>query len=343
MSLLDPAAPSPAADGKGMATRTDRIRRYVNAWCPRCHERDGGSVEGARRLSGYLSEAEGRVWLVRGCPDHGRVVTLYDEDPQILDWLERWTAPTKVYVPDTPGCFDPPPAGYLQGLGELQTPHTCILLQDVTDHCNLSCPTCFAESGPQVGTVVPMEAILANVDRRLARENGRLDVVMLSGGEPTLHPQFTTLLEALLESDIVRIMVNTNGLTIARGDAVLDTLRRHRDRVEVYLQFDGLDLATHRHHRGADLRRIKQQAIAALSEAKVFTTLTMTIAKGVNDHEIGAVLDVALTTPYVSGVSLQRAGLLDSRCVLGDTRLVIAYLVVALLAGIVGVGWAILG
>ena len=68
--------------------------------------------------------------------------------PEILDWLERWTAPTKVHVPDTPGCFTPPPAGYLQGLGELQTQHTCILLQDLTDHCNLSCPTCFAESGP---------------------------------------------------------------------------------------------------------------------------------------------------------------------------------------------------
>ena len=101
-------------------------------------------------------------------------------------------------------------------------------------------------------------------------------------------------------------MVNTNGLTIARGEsAVLDVLRRHRDRVEVYLQHDGFDLATHRHHRGADLRRVKAEAVALLSAAKIFTTLTMTIAKGVNDHEIGAVVDLALATPYVSGVSLQ--------------------------------------
>lgn len=295
----------PTPDAKGMATRTDRIRRYVTAWCPRCHERDGGSVATARRLPGYLSEAEGRVWLVRGCPDHGRIVTLYDEDPEILDWLERWTAPTKVVVPDTPDNFDPPPAGYLRGLGELQTQHTCILLQDLTDHCNLSCPTCFAASGPAVGTVVPVQAILANVDQRLARENGRLDVVMLSGGEPTLHPQFGELLDRILERDVVRVLVNTNGLTIARGGAVLDVLRRRRDRVEVYLQLDGFDLATHRHHRGADLRRVKAEAVEALSDAEVFTTLTMTIAKGVNDHEIGAVLDLALSTPYVSGVSLQ--------------------------------------
>ena len=291
---------------KGMATRTDRIRRYVTAWCPRCHDRDGGSVDGARRLPGYLSEADGRVWLVRGCPDHGRIVTLYDEDPEILDWLERWTAPTKVHVPDTAGNFTPPPAGYLQGLGELQTQHTCILLEDLTDTCNLSCPTCFAGSGPDVDGFVPVEEVLANVDQRLARENGRLDVVMLSGGEPTLHPGFGELLDRLLERDVVRVLVNTNGLTIARGESgVLETLRRHRDRVEVYLQHDGFDLEGHRHHRGADLRRVKAEAVRALSDAGIFTTLTMTIAMGVNDHEIGAVVDLALATPYVTGVSLQ--------------------------------------
>lgn len=293
-------------DGKGMATRTDTIRRYVTAWCPACHQRDGGSVRGARRLPGYLSQAEGRVWLVRGCPDHGRIVTLYDEDPEILDWLERWTAPTKVHIPDTPGNFTPPPSGYLQGLGELQTQHTCILLQDLTGHCNLSCPTCFAASGPQISTVVPIQQILANVDQRLRRENGRLDVVMLSGGEPTLHPDFAELLDGLLQRDIVRVLVNTNGLTIARGGSeVLTALRRHRDRVEVYLQYDGFDLEGHRHHRGADLRKVKAQAITALSQAQIFTTLTMTVALGVNDHEIGAVLDHALATPYISGVSIQ--------------------------------------
>ena len=319
MSDLRVGPPSAVPPAKGMATRTDRIRRYVTSWCPLCHERDGGSVAGAQRLPGYLSEADGHVWLVRGCPDHGRIVTLYDEDPEILDWLERWTAPTKVHVPDTPGNFTPPPAGYLQGLGELQTQHTCILLEDLTDTCNLSCPTCFAGSGPDVDGFVPVEEVLANVDQRLARENGRLDVVMLSGGEPTLHPRFGELLDRLLERDVVRVLVNTNGLTIARGEsAVLDVLRRHRDRVEVYLQHDGFDLEGHRHHRGADLRRVKAEAVQALSDAEVFTTLTMTIAKGVNDHEIGAVVDLALSTPYITGVSLQpqfgagRSGAIDS-------------------------------
>src|SRR6185436_1364708 len=103
----------------------------------------------------------------------------------------------------------------------------------------------------------PVDEVLANVDQRLARENGRIDVLMLSGGEPTLHPEFPELLERLLERDVVRVLINTNGIAVAKDDAFLRLLETHRQRAEVYLQFDGLRLETHKHHRGADLRRIK--------------------------------------------------------------------------------------
>jgi uncharacterized radical SAM superfamily Fe-S cluster-containing enzyme len=94
-------------------------------------------------------------------------------------------------------------------------------------------------------------------------------------------------------------------------------LARHRERVEVYLQYDGPSAATSRHHRGADLTRLKEQAIDALSAAGIFTTLTMTCAIGVNDDEIGAVVKRAIDTPYVGGVSIQpqfgsgRSGAID--------------------------------
>ncbi len=309
----------------GMPVRDDRIRQYVTAYCPQCHHEDpDADLTEVGRLGGYLSEADGQVWLVRGCPRHGRIVTLYDERPDILDWLERWTAPTKHHTPDTPGNFDPIPAAYTRGLGELQTQHTCILLEDIVEGCNLSCPTCFTDSptsaaaggsnsngntskndaGLAVGAA-PMAEVLASVDQRLARENGRLDVVMLSGGEPTLHPQFTALLDELCQRDIHRILVNTNGVLLSRDDRLIEAIGRHDDRVEVYLQFDGLRAETHRHHRGADLGAMKQRAIERLTEAEIFTTLTMTAAKGVNDDEIGDVIGVALANDFVGGVSIQ--------------------------------------
>ncbi len=99
----------------GMPLRDAVVRRYVSAYCPHCH--DTTPVRDVPRLAGLLVERGGQVWLDRGCPRHGLVSTLYDEDPAILDWLEQWTAPTKHHTPDSPGNFDPLPAAYLSGLG----------------------------------------------------------------------------------------------------------------------------------------------------------------------------------------------------------------------------------
>jgi uncharacterized radical SAM superfamily Fe-S cluster-containing enzyme len=290
--------------GLGMPLRGDRIHRYVNAFCPHCHD-PGRPLASVPRLSGWLAERDGRIWLERGCPEHGLVRTFYDESPEILAYLEQWTAPTKVHAPDVPGNFDPLPAAYLRGLPAMQTQHTCILLADLTDHCNLRCPTCFTDSSPAIEGMVPLADVLESVDTRLARENGRLDVLMLSGGEPTLYPELERLLRQLVDRPIVRILVNTNGIRIAREDGLLALLAELRDRVEVYLQYDGPSAATSRHHRGADLRRLKESALDRLSDAGVFSTLTMTAALGVNDHEIGAVVKRALDTPYVGGVNVQ--------------------------------------
>lgn len=291
----------------GMPLRGDRVLRYVSAFCPHCHhEAPERPLAQVRRLSGYLSaEADGTVWLVRGCPDHGMVRTLYDESAEILAYLEQWTAPTKRHVPDLFGNFDPVPASYLRGLGEMQTQHTCILLEDIEQSCNLCCPNCFAASAPRLRGTVPIATVLDSIDTRLARENGRIDVLMISGGEPTIHPGLYELLDAVMERPIVRVLLNTNGIEIAQNDRLLVYLQKHRKRIEVYLQFDGFKLETHRYHRGADLRKVKERAIERLSQAGVFTTLTMTAALGVNDDEIGEVVMHALNTPFVGGVSIQ--------------------------------------
>lgn len=289
-----------------MPLRDYRIHRYVNAFCPKCyHAEPDRALEDVARLSGWLAVRDGRVWLERGCPEHGLISTLYDESAEILTYLEQWTAPTKVHAPDRVGNFRPVPAAYLDGLPQMQTQHTCILLEDIIEHCNLRCPTCFTDSGPALAGVVPVAEVLRSIDTRLDREGGRLDVVMLSGGEPTLHPDFNVLLAALVERPIVRILVNSNGIRIAQDDALVATLRRHRERVEVYLQFDGLRAESSAAHRGADIRRFKEAAVARLSAAGVFTTLTMTAALGINDDEIGDVVRLALATPYVGGVTIQ--------------------------------------
>ena len=199
----------------------------------------------------------------------------------------------------------PIPMGYANGLGRLQTQHSCILLMDVTEHCNLNCPTCFAASGTNVGRYARLPHILRTLDASIEREGGKIDVLMLSGGEPTVHPEIVEIIEAAVERHVTRVLLNTNGIRIAKDDRFLDALHRLRDRVEVYLQFDGFELETHLFHRGEDLRDMKARAIQRLTDARIFTTLTMVVAQGVNDHEIGAVADYAFATDYIAGVAYQ--------------------------------------
>ncbi|MFX5530129.1 radical SAM protein, partial [Acinetobacter baumannii] len=89
---------------------------------------------------------------------------------------------------------------------------------------------------------------------RLARENDRIDVLMLSGGEPTLYPWLEQLLEHLVARPVVRILINSHGLRIAQDDAFVEVLKKHRQRVEIYLQYDGESAESSSFHRGADIR-----------------------------------------------------------------------------------------
>jgi len=285
---------------------TDYARDVV-AFCPRCHEKDPrGPLANVRRLPARLtSDACGRVWLVRTCPDHGVVTTLYQESAEILTYLEEWQAPARGATPDDSANIAPVPSCYLRGLGGQQTQHTCSLLTDVTDGCNLRCPTCFVSAVPGAGSPAPVETILAAVDRRIEREGGSIDVVMVSGGEPTLHPALLRILQELSVRPIVRVLLNTNGLRLAHDDGLLSFLAEHNERIELYLQFDGFRESTWQHHRGADLRLEKAAIVRRAAEAEIFTTLVMCAARGVNDDEIGDVIRFALETPYVGGVCIQ--------------------------------------
>lgn len=289
----------------GMDVRDYSIHRYVNAYCPECFNNDARSHEAAASRTGVLVERDGVVFLNRACPIHGWVSTMYEENSEILKYLEEWTAPTKWVVPDSINNFDAIPFAYNEGLGELQTQHTCILLEDINETCNLACPTCFTSSSPSLTGVAPIEEVMANIDQRLSRENGKIDVLMLSGGEPTIHPQFSEILSECVKRNITRIIVNSNGIELSRNDEMLELFHKYKERVEVYLQFDGLSERAHKHHRNADLREMKKRAIKRLAEKEVFIVLTMTVSLGVNDEEIGDVLTFAMNTPYVSGVSIQ--------------------------------------
>ena len=295
----------------GLRPRDYLIEEYTRTVCPGCFsDRPRRSDEPSVFKDGLLVSRDGSVWLRRFCAEHGETESLYEEDAEIWRARRGWSTPTLAVTPDRPGNFAPFPEGYRNGLPASHGQHTCILLLNVTERCNYGCPTCYAAARAP-GTPVPPDErpsvaeLLRTVDAVIAREAAKLGVVMLSGGEPTLRDDLPEIVERLLERNITRIMLNTNGRRIARDDRFLSFLHRHRGRVEVYLQFDGLRSETYRALRGEDVAEEKRLALQRLNEAGVFTTLVMTVARGVNEDEVGDVALLGLETPRCSGMAIQ--------------------------------------
>lgn len=256
-----------------------------------------------RRLEGKIVFEDDRVFLLKRCPDHGPEKVLLADDVEYYRrcrevFLKPPEMPQRYNTPVRWGC------PYDCGLCTDHEQHSCLSLVELTDACNLSCPICYAASGPHRPGFRP----LAQIERMLnavVRNEGEPDVVQLSGGEPTLHPEFFAVLDAARARPIRHLMVNTNGIRIAEEDGFAERLATYAPGFEIYLQFDSLRRAPLMSLRGADLRGIRQRALERLEAANVSTTLVVTLARGVNDDEIGAIVEHALGFRCVRGVTLQ--------------------------------------
>src|SRR5262249_36053787 len=137
------------------------------------------------------------------------------------------------------------------------------------------------------------------------RNEGKPDVVQISGGEPTLHPDFFAVLEMAKARPIRHVMVNTNGIRIAKEAAFAERLAAYLPGFEIYLQFDSFTPQALMTLRGADLHRVREQALERLNSLGISTTLVVTLKKGLNDGEIGRIVEYALQQPCVRGVTFQ--------------------------------------
>lgn len=262
------------------------------ALCPEC----------LARVPARHVQRDGAVWLRKSCPQHGDSEVLVSTDPAFhrrqRAMAVRATRPLRTNTETVRGCpFD-------CGLCPDHAQHSCISLIEVTDHCNLSCPVCYAESSPQRQRHRSLSEICGMLDTAVLNE-GQPDVVQISGGEPTTHPDFFAILAEARARPIKHLMINTNGLRIAQSPEFVARLAEHRAGFEVYLQFDGLDDDVNRSLRGATLLDQKLRALAALEQHGISTTLVMTVLRGVNDDQIGRVIDLALSYRCVRGVTLQ--------------------------------------
>jgi 7,8-dihydro-6-hydroxymethylpterin dimethyltransferase len=255
-----------------------------------------------RRIDAKIVFEDNKVFMLKNCPEHGFEKVLISTDVEYYrttrNYAKRSEIPLKFNTGTHFGC------PYDCGLCQDHEQHSCLTVLEVTDRCNLTCPMCYAESSPHHGRHRTLEEIEWMFDIIVANE-GEPDVVQISGGEPTVHPQFFEILDIAKKKPIRHLMLNTNGIRIAKDFNFTKKLATYAPDFEVYLQFDSFKPEVLKTLRGEDLTAVRMKALEHLNACNLATTLVVTLQQGLNTDEIGKIIEFALQQPCVRGVTFQ--------------------------------------
>lgn len=260
---------------------TSPFTEETTGLCPSC----------LRPTPATIYEEAGRIWMRQRCTRHGESTALLASNA--TEYLRFRT-----YEVDRSaggGCCGP-------GTECTDGPPTCVLLLEITQACNLRCPTCYADAHGH--EMMPDEEARRRLDT-FFRTQSRLDVLMLSGGEPTIHPRFIELLDMALEYPIDRVVINTNGLRLTQSKALVEALTARKDRIELYFSYGSFRPEVHERLYGKDLVARKQEALRIATDAGLFINLVPTVEAGVNDDEIGELYRFALAHETICGITYQ--------------------------------------
>lgn len=279
------------------ADRDEVFVEYTKSICPVCKT----------VVDAQVNIRDGKVYLRKRCREHGVFEALVYGDAQMYLDSARFNKPGTIPLTFHTEVNDGCPSDC--GLCPEHKQHACLGIIEVNTGCNLDCPICFADSGHQPdGYAITVEQCAAMLDAFVAAE-GEAEVVMFSGGEPTIHKHILDFVDLAQARPIKAVNINTNGIRLAsdkRFVAALGGRNRVPGRaVNIYLQFDSFDEATHLAIRGRDLRQIKQRALDNCAEAGLTVTLVAAVERGLNDHELGDIIEYGLAHPAVRSVSFQ--------------------------------------
>ena len=274
-----------------------RLMKTTTSRCPVCLE----------PIPAEVHERDGRVIMAKTCLAHGRFEVTIANDPRFYH-LSRGSQDNASSCGPSCGCA--PTDGSDEKRDPFDVLSTCIALIEIVDSCNLKCPTCYAASPWGVEDAVDcvtVENFRGRVQGVIDRK-GFIDILQLSGGEPTIHPQFFEILQWSLDNkEIGYVLVNTNLVRIAADEgfrARLGELRRSYGKFELYAQFDGPQREGQMELRGADLRKTRRTAIDLVGELGVPTTLVMVVTPVTLPH-LGEAFRFGLERPHCRGVVFQ--------------------------------------
>lgn len=294
LKIIQPAA---TLTGAPIRPVQKGLPKQTQSLCPEC-----GKVIDAK-----VFEENGRVMMEKSCADHGEFKDCVFSDVKLYLKMEQWE------FGDMPGLSNPAINTGKDavcpddcGLCSMHTSHTALANVDLTNRCNLTCPVCFANANA-AGYLYEPEMDQVRVMLKALRDERPIDtrVVQFSGGEPTIHPKFIEILAMAREMGFTHIQAATNGIMIGRS---LEFAKKCKEAglATLYLQFDGVTDDVYRKTRGEPLFETKMACIENCRQAGMKIVFVPTIVKGINDHQLGEILRVAIeNVDTVSGISFQ--------------------------------------
>lgn len=286
---------------------TDRLLHTTTSLCRTCKEAVPAEV---------VAQA-GCVWMRKACPQHGAQEVRLSTD---AGWYERTRAerqhrvsPRVIKKEVDHGCpFDCGPC----------TSHTQkvrLPVVTITSACNLDCPICYVHNKNDDAFHMPIEDFQLILDHLRTDHGGELDIINLTGGEPTMHPRLFDMLAMANAAGIHRVTVCSNGIRLAKDEAYVERLAALGARIA--LSFDTFDPHADKLLQGANMLATKLRCMELCEKHGVDVTLIPVMTRGVNEHEVGKILAFALQHESVrhvevhtmtftgqSGATFQRSG-----------------------------------
>jgi uncharacterized radical SAM superfamily Fe-S cluster-containing enzyme len=267
---------------------TDRLLRTTTSLCAECR----------RSAPAELWRVGSEVVMKKVCEVHGPAEVVVSSN---ADWYDSIVSQAAVLTKPaatkqvSQGCpFDCGPCTSHEQ--QVQLP-----IVPITSACNLDCPICYTHNKNE-GAYHMSEAELRAILRHISETDPERRIINITGGEPTQHPQFERLLELCAEHGIHRITLSTHGLRFLKDEHILERLAKLDARV--VLSFDSFKPETNKHMLGGAFLDGKLRVLELLEKYNVATTLLPVLARGVNDDEVGAFVNLALSKKFIRSVEL---------------------------------------
>jgi uncharacterized radical SAM superfamily Fe-S cluster-containing enzyme len=276
--------------------------RETDSLCPICvrearreildGKKDVGVLlnEKVGEIKATILERDGKIMMVKDCPIHGHFEDVMAIDAAFFKHLEEVFPGRDIRAHNDEKLHN-------HGSSTIKHGRGAVLTVDLTNRCNMMCDPCFMDAN-QVGFVheLSWDDIRTVLDNAISIKPRRQMSVQFSGGEPTISPYFLDAVRYARKVGYNSVQAATNGIEFAKDPAFAKKAAEAGLRY-AYLQFDGIGNAANSHRRVGNLFDVKLRAIENLYSAGVDIVPVITIVNGVNNEQVGRVIEFALDNP----------------------------------------------